>query len=310
MSEPAVITGGAGFIGRTLARQLAASGRRIVVVDRDPDQTAFPDGVEVRRGDIRDGAFVEAVLNEVRPETLFHLAAIHYIPDCERDPVECVSVNTVGAMSVLEACARMEQPPLCVLASTAAVYAPATAAHRETDAPGPVDVYGFSKLWLEQIAALYTRKHGLRIWLARLFNVYGPGETNPHLIPSLIDQALTGGVLQVGDLSTRRDYVHVRDVAGALAKMGAAPPGDGGSCVNVGTGRAVGGGEVVDVLAAALGRPIQTATDVSRLRRIDRPIMLSDPSRAAELLGWRAQIPFEKGMRELVDESVAAGVRV
>jgi UDP-glucose 4-epimerase len=309
--EPALITGGAGFIGRTLARRLTELGWRPVVIDRDPAEGALPAGVEVRQGDIRDRAFVESVLEETSPRVLFHLAAIHYIPECERDPVECVSVNTVGAVSMLEACVRMKQPPLCVLASTAAVYAPAETAHRESDTPGPIDVYGFSKVWLEQIAAVYAKRHGVRMWLARLFNVYGPGETNPHLIPTLIDQALAGGAVQVGDLSTRRDYVHVRDVADALVAMAGTPPGDDGvTCLNVGTGHAVSGSEVVAILAAALGRQLQTATDVSRLRRVDRPVMLSDPSRAAELLGWRAGIGFEEGMRQLVGESVAAGARV
>jgi UDP-glucose 4-epimerase len=311
MGEQALITGGTGFIGRTLARQLTALGWRIVVIDRDPAEGALPTGVEVRQGDIRDAAFVHSVLQETAPRALFNLAAIHFIPACERDPVECVSVNTVGAMTVLEACARMEQPPLCVLASTAAVYAPAETAHSESETPAPIDVYGFSKLWLEQIAALYARKHGLRIWLARLFNVYGPGETNPHLIPTLIDQALRGGRVQVGDLSTWRDYVHVRDVADALAAMARTPPGsDGITCVNVGTGHAVSGREVVDILSAALGRQVQTATDESRLRRVDRPVMLANTARSAELLEWRARIPFEQGMRELVNESVAAGARV
>jgi UDP-glucose 4-epimerase len=310
-SDPVLITGGAGFIGRTLTRRLTELGCRTVVVDRDPAGGALPAGVEVRRGDIRDATFMRAVLVETAPRVLFHLAAIHFIPDCERDPVECVSVNTGGAMSVLEACARMKQPPLCVLASTAAVYAPAETAHSETETPGPIDVYGMSKVWLEQIAALYAKKHGFQIWLARLFNVYGPGETNPHLIPSLIDQALAGGLVQVGDLSTRRDYVHVRDVADALVAMaGTRAASDGISCVNVGTGHAVSGTEVVGILAAALGRQVETATDAARLRRVDRPVMIANPSRAAELLGWRARIPFEAGMRELVGESVSAGARV
>ncbi len=311
MSKPALITGGAGFIGRTLARRLTELGWRTVVVDRNPAAGALPASVEVRQGDIRDGAFMRAALEETAPGTLFHLAAIHYIPACEQDPVECVSVNTVGAMSVLEACARMNQPPLCILASTGAVYAPSETAHRESETPGPVDVYGVSKLWLEQVAALYAKQHGLQIWLPRLFNVYGPGETNPHLIPTLIDQALAGGSVQVGDLSTRRDYIHVDDVADALMTMAATPPpGGGATCVNVGTGRVVSGNEVVEMLAAALGRQVPIAIDVSRMRLVDRPVLQSDPSRAAELLGWRARIPFEDGTRRLVGDSVAAGARV
>jgi UDP-glucose 4-epimerase len=197
-----------------------------------------------------------------------------------------------------------------VLASTAAVYAPAEIAHREDDPLAPIDIYGLSKLWLEQVAALYARRNRLRVSVARVFNVYGPGETNPHLIPSLVDQALAGGVIQVGNLSTKRDYVHVLDVAKALVAM-AEPSHDGGMrCVNVGSGRAMSGREVVDTISHFMERDLKTATDTSRLRPIDRPLLLSDSGRASQLLDWRPQISFEEGIGDLVRASIAAGARV
>jgi UDP-glucose 4-epimerase len=299
-----------GFIGRALAHQLTAVGQRVVVLDNlslngGGDLADLPPGVELVRGDVRDGGFVQSILETERPGTLYHLAAIHYIPACDADPANCVSVNTAGAASVLEACTRIDTPPTCVLASTAAVYAPSDVAHIETDPLGPVDVYGLSKLWLEQIAGLYVRRNRLVVSIARLFNVYGPGETNPHLIPSLIGQALAGGVIQVGDLDTRRDYVHVRDVAHALVLMGDLER-DALVCFNVGSGRAVSGREVVETIAHCLERPLATATDPSRLRRVDRPLLLSDPTRTDSELGWRTGVSFEEGICELVSESLAA----
>jgi UDP-glucose 4-epimerase len=298
----ALVTGGAGFIGSALVRRLAAGGERVVVLDsllqyRDRRPPELP--AELVVGDVRDRTLVLSLLERERPETVFHLAAIHYIPACDADPAECVSVNTAGTASLLEACLLAAPNATCVLASTGAVYAPATHAHREDETPGPVDVYGLSKLWMEQLGTLFARRSGLPIAVARLFNTYGPGETNPHLIPALIDQVLAE-VVHAGDLSTRRDYVHVDDVARALAALSGRT-----ETLNIGSGRAISGHEVVEAIGRALGRKLEVRTEPSRLRKVDRPLLLSDPSAAADVIGWRAEVRFEDGIAELV-----SGVRV
>jgi UDP-glucose 4-epimerase len=310
-----LVTGGAGFIGRTLVDELTARGHRVVVLDNlslRPGREApnLPPGAKLATGDIRDGAVVQSILERERPQTVYHLAAIHYIPLCDADPAACVSVNTAGAAAVLQACARLDAAPVCVMASTGAVYAPAETALREDDRLAPVDIYGLSKLWLEQLAELYAKRDGLRVSVARVFNVYGPGETNPHLIPSLVDQALTGSVIQVGNLTTRRDYVHVRDVANALVAIADASRESSLKPINIGSGRAVSGREVVDTIALCMDTKLKTATDARRLRAVDRPLLLSDTRRASDLLGWRAQVAFEDGIRDLMRASVAAGTRV
>lgn len=299
----ALVTGGAGFIGSALVRRLADAGERVVVLDnllqyRDRRPPELP--AELVVGDVRDRQVILTLLERERPDTLFHLAAIHYIPACESDPAECVSVNTAGTASLLQACSIAAPQVACVLVSTGAVYAPAAHAHREDETPGPVDVYGLSKLWMEELGALFAERGGLRIAVARLFNTYGPGETNPHLIPALIDQALAGDAVHAGDLSTRRDYVHVDDVARALGALAGRT-----ETLNIGSGRAISGHEVVDAIGRALGRRLEVTTEPSRLRKVDRPLLLSDPGRAADAIGWRAEVRFEEGIAELV-----SGVRV
>ena len=306
----ALVTGGLGFVGHALVERLAKDGERVVVLDdllqyRDRRPPELPATAELVAGDVRDRQVVLSLLERERPQTVHHLAAIHYIPACDADPAECISVNAAGTASLLEACSIAVPHAACVLVSTGAVYAPATHAHREDEAPGPVDVYGLSKLWMEQMAALFVERRGLRIAIARLFNTYGPGETNPHLIPTLIDQALAGGVVHAGDLNTRRDYVHVDDVARALAAMAGRT-----ETLNVGSGRAVSGHQVVEEVGRAAGRKLEVETDPSRLRKVDRPLLQSDPGRAAEVLGWRAEVAFEDGIADLVRASVASGARV
>lgn len=297
-----VVTGGAGFIGKALVQDLVAAGHRVVVIDnlsmsREAD---VPSGAELVEADIRNLSVVQGVLERERPTTVYHLAAIHFIPACEADPAGCISVNTAGATTVLEACSLISQQPACVVASTGAVYGPSLRAHRESDELAPVDVYGLSKLWMEQIAELFASRRGMHVAVARLFNTYGPGETNPHFIPALIDQVNAAGPVRVGNIETRRDYVHLSDVARALQAMA----GRRGT-FNVGSGRALSGHEVIAAISGVLGRKLEIETDPARLRTSDRPLLLSDPSSAAEHLGWRAEVPFEKGIADLL-----SGVRI
>lgn len=310
-----VITGGLGFIGRALARNLVSSTRRVVVVDdltafRDRPSPQAPLGVELAVGDVRDSDFLPSLLERVRPDAVFHLAARHFIPDCDRDPGGCVSINTAGSVAVLEAIAKLEPSPVCVLASSAAIYAPSIRPHRESDPAGPIDIYGLSKVWAEEAARFYAERHHLRIAVARLFNVYGPGETNPHLIPALVSQALASNVVQLGDLSTERDFVHVDDVVRAFVSMPGVAVPDQLALMNVGTGRGTSGQAVVNAVKSSLDHDIEITVDRSRLRSIDRPSLISDPTSAEHVLNWRASISFEDGIRQLVRASIAAGALV
>ncbi len=123
-----------------------------------------------------------------------------------------------------------------MLASTGAVYEPSTAAHHETSPLAPDDVYGHSKLWSEQAVRLWERRTGVACGVARLFNVVGPGETNPHLVPEIVAQAASGDELRLGNLDSRRDYVYVDDVASGLHALAGHA-----ATVNLGSGEAVDG---------------------------------------------------------------------
>jgi UDP-glucose 4-epimerase len=210
----------------------------------------------------------------------------------------------------LDVIAKLNSPPVCVLASSAAIYAPSIRPHRESDPVGPIDIYGLSKVWAEEAARFYAERRNLRITVARLFNVYGPGETNPHLVPALVSQALANNVVQLGDLSTERDFVHVEDVVRALVSMPGVAVRDRITLMNIGTGRATSGQAVVNAVRSCLDHDIEIALDQSRVRNVDRPSLISDPTSAEQILNWRASIPFEEGIRELIKASVAAGALV
>lgn len=317
-----LVTGGCGFVGAALVRRLLAASCEVVVVDdlsrgSRENLGADQDRVSVIEQDVTGS--LNRVFASFQPQAVFHLAAQHFIPDCDADPARCLAVNVDGTRCVLQATTEIRGPLRLVLASSAAVYAPADGPHQEQqDAVGPVDVYGYSKLWTEELAAGFAARTGTGVGIARLFNVFGPGETNAHFIPSLICQMKAGKTVRLGNLSSRRDYVFVDDVADALLRL-ARYCGDGNGAheqpvtVNVGSGRAYTGHEVVEALTTSMtaaGGPTGAAPiiDPSRLRPVDRPTLLADPALAQKLLDWAPRTSLVEGLRAAWERPVGAGV--
>lgn len=308
-----VVTGGCGFVGAHLCALLAQRGYEVVAMDNLSVGTPANLGsvgqhnIQVAEIDVRDASAVACCLQYYQPHTVFHLAALHFIPACDADPASCISINVDGTQSVLDACAVSSTVKTVVLTSTAAVYKPAEQAHYESSELAPTDVYGLSKLWSEQLAALFHRKTEISVGVARLFNVFGPGETNPHLIPTIIEQVQRSAELALGNLSTYRDYVYVGDVAAALLALSERCRDHGILTCNVGSERQIDGSHLVELIGALSEQRPRVLADPARMRVSDRPHLLSDCRRAHEILGWHARTTLEQGLREAYRQPFAAG---
>ena len=309
-----LVTGGCGYVGSHVSLGLARAGHRVTVVDNlslgSPEniRDGLPEPLPVVQVDVRDSEALASVMEQAEPQVVIHLAALHFIPACNRDPQRAIRVNVDGTQGVLRAAAEAPSVVGVVVASTAAVYAPSTDAHCESSEIGPTDIYGLTKLWSEQLAELFARSTGKSVGVARLFNVFGPGETNPHLIPTIVRQLQQGPELRLGNLSTKRDYIYVEDVArGLIALARNVLAGKSLTC-NLGSGRQYDGREIIDTLARLMERDVRLETDAGRVRASDRPSLLSDSTRALETLGWQAQINLEQGLERTVERPVADGV--
>jgi UDP-glucose 4-epimerase len=250
-------------------------------------------------GDIRDPGQVRAVIQDARPEVIIHLAAIHFIPECERDPELTISTNVMGTVVLLALC-----PSACrfVFASSGAVYRPDQRPLVEDRSPlGPIDVYGLTKAHGEQYVQYLARTRGFPAVIVRLFNVVGPGETNPHVVPQIVAQLKARrSTLKLGNITPRRDFIHVADAASGLiatALQGNVSPGDA-ITVNLGTGIAHSVAEVVDLLAEISGRRITVEIDASRLRTIDNPFLASDTSRMRAAFGWTPRCDLRTALQD------------
>lgn len=295
------ITGGAGFIGRWLAAQCLQRHHRVTVYDnlitgRESNLEEFAGEVELIRGDILDEAALAAALLRARPQVVFHLAAHHFIPFCEAHPLETLRVNVEGTVAVLRQAAANGVKTV-ILASSGVVYPGVDGPLREDEvAPAVHDIYGLSKLLAEQAAEFFVSKGLLRCLALRLFNTYGPYETNPHLIPHIIRSARASGQIELGNLHTKRDYVYVEDVAGALLRCAEL---DGGfTKLNVGTGCEHSAQEVVDCIAKLLGTRLEVVSTAERQRAVDKPHQVADVSKLRSLTGWQAEYTLESGLRK------------
>ena len=305
-----LVTGGIGYVGRSLVAHLLASNNVSVhVLDNlacgehrlaHMETAAFT----LHRADIRDRDAVERVMRAVDPGIIFHLAAVHYIPACEAAPGDAIGINVAGTVNLLEAAPRGAR---FVFASTAAVYAPSEAAHVETEKPGPVDIYGFTKLHGEHFVRYYAGQGKIAARIVRLFNVVGPGETNPHLVPAIIRQLGEGATrIHLGNLFPRRDYIDVADAAAGFARLGDAA-GEPGSVVlsNLGTGVTHSVGDVVETIARAAGVPLEIVQDPARMRSVDRPVLEASTAVLRALTAWVPQTSLERSMQSAWQTRVA-----
>ncbi|MGH7895271.1 MAG: NAD-dependent epimerase/dehydratase family protein [Candidatus Binatia bacterium] len=309
--RPTMVLGGAGFVGHHLVPRLLDDGRDVVVIDNLSRGSIERFGphlgdprLHVVRGDVTDAVLLRTIVADVRPSVVFHLAAIHFIPHCVAHPSEALVVNVVGTQLVLDALAVVPEARL-VFASTADVYAPSDRPHREDDPIATTNVYGATKRFCEELFAFERRTNpARRIVTARLFNVFGPGETNPHVLPDIMDALRRGGALRLGNLEPRRDYVHARDVADALVRLAAYEGPE--TVFNVGTGIGTSVRGLVDSLCEVLDRPLRVEQDPARVRPIERMHLVADNGLARRELGWTPRVALREGLRDLALRELAA----
>lgn len=305
MSAVVLVTGGAGFVGSAVVRRLLSEPgvERIAVIDNlaSGRQAFLPvdPRVELVEVDICDREATREAVGRLRPATAIHLAAIHFIPLCNQHPDQCLQTNVIGTQNILDAL-EAAPPERLVIASSAAVYPIWDAAcTEEAPLPGPTDVYGLSKWINEQQLQQFSTRTATRCAAARLFNVIGPRETNPHVLPEIVDQVLAGVVsLKLGNVEPKRDYIDSSDVAEALVAM-AFRNTHSLRAYNVGTEREYSVRELVSALGEVCRKSLSIETDPARMRKSDRMHLLSDCSSMRKDYGWSARMGLKESLAAL-----------
>lgn len=300
-----LITGGAGFVGSHLTRQLLEQNFEVVVVDnfsngRRDNIIPFLSSsqFELMEGDITDASFIKESIGSFAPQIIYHLAAVHFIPYCVAHPKETLQVNVVGTQQILEAIGLVH-PSRFILASTNDVYIPSDIPHTESDPLGSPNIYGTSKLFCEHLIRLAENLYpDTRFLIARFFNIFGPGDTSSHVLPHMLSSLKDGNLLRLGNMQPQRDYIYVNDVVQALLQL-VTYQGDE-KIFNVGTGIGRSVWDLVEALRSITGLPIRVKTDYTKVRAMERQKLVADISLALRELKWAPSVSFEQGLKETI----------
>jgi len=296
-------------VGHHLARLLVDRGCSVLVVDdlsvgKRENLAPLMDrpGFELVVADITDEKAAAAAVAKFQPEVIFHLAAIHFIPYCSAHPTETMKINVVGTQHLLEAARNAASVRRFIFASTADIYKPQDGPNLEDETPtGSFNIYGISKLFGEELLRYYRGIcPDVSFIGARFFNVYGPGETNPHVLPDILEHLAESDTLPLGNIEPKRDFIYVTDVAEALWALAAhsTPATE----VNVATGTEYSVKELVDCIAELTGRELITVQDPAKFRATERMHLLGDNGKIRRLTGWRPKYTLKDGLAELLKQ--------
>jgi len=301
VNDNVLVTGGAGFVGSSLVRRLLDQDYSVTVIDNllrgSRGNLPTDDRLTFVEGDIRSGSDLAAAI-AFKPNYVVHLAAQHFIPYCNEHPGDTIHVNVYGTQNILDAIADSNCVDKLIFASTAAVYAPSDKPHTEDEVMAPIDIYGISKKIGEELVDFFHRQTGISALNARLFNVVGPRETNPHLIPDIFDQLPTTESLKLGNLVPKRDYTFTDDIADGIIAMLRSDVNSGS--INIGSGNSYSAGELVEIIGEIMNSDLTVDSIPERQRSGDRPNLCANNARLRQL-GWSCQHDLRSTLTETLE---------
>ena len=306
-----LITGISGFVGQHLANHLLTTYNDDNI---ELHGTVYTSGLEqaaitCHSVDLREPEQVRQLMQDVQPTHVYHLAAQAFVPRSFSDPWETLENNIRSQLNVILAMADMETPPRMLAVSSAEIYgvvSPDQIPMKEDLPPQPTSPYSVSKVSQDMLALQYYLSHDLPIMRARPFNHFGPGQNERFVAPAFalqvarIEAGLQPPVIEVGDLSAKRDFTDVRDIVAAYRQI--AEQGKPGTVYNVASGKAHSIQALLDTLLSFVDMEIEVRVDESRLRPVDIPILLGDASRLKEQTDWTPQYSFEQSLRDVFDD--------
>ena len=279
-----LVTGGSGFIGGRLAPYLRGKGYCVEA----------PDSKELNTLHTADWARWE----DQKISHVIHLAGKTFVPDSWEHPEDYFITNTAGTLHALQFCRKRGIGLTCI---SAYIYGqPESNPISESDHIRPNNPYAASKYLAEQICAFYGEYFHMDVTVLRLFNVYGNGQSERFLLPSVIKQALNSSeTIQVMDLEPKRDYVHIDDVCSAIELS--VQNTRGYHVFNIGTGRSYSVREIIEKVQR-IARTEKPVLSKQQVRRNELDDVTANIDSIKGLWGWIPQISIEKGLQQYIEE--------
>jgi GDP-4-dehydro-6-deoxy-D-mannose reductase len=311
----ALITGAAGFVGQWVGRELVERGWDVAGTALEATRPSTEPNdplVSVRwyTADVRRGEDLGRVLDAAKPDAIVHLAGVAFVPAAQADPGAALETNVIAAARLLAEVktrrAAGSLDPVVLVVGSGEQYGRHDASEMplsESAAQRPHSVYAASKAAQEHIALEAFRSGGIRVIATRSFNHSGAGQADRFVIPALVGRALAlreagTRTLAIGNTTTVRDFLHVRDVARAYADL--VERGTAGDVYNVASGVGVDVGTLARRVLALVGVDAIFNTDAALVRPAEVPVLIGDATKLRRATGWSPRLTLDSIIEDLI----------
>ncbi|MYD08483.1 MAG: GDP-mannose 4,6-dehydratase [Chloroflexi bacterium] len=306
-----LITGAGGFVGYHLAAHLgqARKNAQLFGTTLFESERVHPAISENRLIDLKDFMQARALLAETRPDAVYHLAAQAFVPRSFEEPWETLENNILAQLNIIRACLDLKLRPRILIVSSAEIYGEVSAEQLPLDedsAIRPTNPYSVSKVAQDMLGLQYYLSHDLPIMRARPFNHIGPGQNGRFVAPAFamqiasIEECRREAVINVGNLTAKRDFTDVRDIVRAYRLI--IENGRPGEAYNVASGQAYSIRQLLDILLGLSAMDIDVRVDPARLRPVDVPEIRGDASKLRRDAGWRPSLSFEETLQDVLTD--------
>ncbi|SYZ74789.1 NAD-dependent epimerase/dehydratase [Candidatus Zixiibacteriota bacterium] len=309
----ALVTGAAGFAGSFLCERLIAAGFEVYGLLGPGEGTenieAILRSIHIDRIDITHQNLIHRYIAEIKPNYIFHLAAMASVGQSIQKERMTYNINFFGSLNILEGTLAVKKNVKKVIligsADSYGKFQPAGKNLKENQPFNPVSPYGISKAAAEYLGQYYFKQHRLPVVIARSFNHTGPRQSVNFAVPSFcrqiarIELGFDKPTIKVGNLSVKRDLSDVRDIAEGYYRL--AIKGKPGEVYHFSSGRAISIRAVLETLLKLSTTKIMVAADKKRFRKSDIPILRGDCHKATRQLGWRRKFPLERTLKDTLN---------
>jgi GDP-4-dehydro-6-deoxy-D-mannose reductase len=304
----ALIIGGGGFVGPYLVKELVENqGMEVDVTKTEKEELNLPNA-SVHNLDILDIAQISELLNRLKPDYIFHLAAQSSVAYSWKNPGLTIDVNIKGCANLLDAVKNLDYKPRVLLIGSGEEYGHIKDGECpivEDNVLRPGNIYAATKSCQNMLGRIYAQGYGLDIMMVRAFNHIGPNQTPTFVVADFckqvadIEKGLAEPIIYVGNLSAKRDFTDVRDVVRAYGLL--VQGGVSGETYNVGTGHAIAIQEILDMIISMSSAKISVRVDENKLRPVDVPIIEPDITKIKNTVGWTPRIKLETTLQETLN---------
>jgi len=300
------ITGINGFVGKHLIKEYP-NDEIFGLVKTSTDEN-LGENVKKFQGDILDSSGIRKIIEEVKPDIIFHLAALTSPSESLKNPVETLDNNIKGQLNILEAVRNLELDCKTLVVSSAEIYGSVS----EKDLPInenvqflPTTPYAVSKITQDFLGYQYFKSYGVKSIRVRPFNHIGPGQAPMFVVSAfakqiaMIEKGQQEPVMKVGNLTPKRDFTDVRDVARAYKLL--MEKGEIGEVYNIGSGKSYGINEILNILISFSTEKIEVREDPSLVRKVDVKELRCDYTKLKNDTSWEPEIEIEKSLKDTLD---------